>query len=357
MAFLVFVGLEGALRLAGFRYLRVTTDMEFNYPRPGLIKAFFEIDPDLLYRIRPTVKQRYVDLTWQPRFDLKIRDDRTFAAKPPGTVRIIALGDSSTYGVNTPRPWPRRLEEILEREAGPGRFQVVNLGVPGYTAFQGRRVLETRGRRLEADVVVIAFGWNDHLLALGHSDAQQEVGGAMVVSLRNHLASSRVYQGFSWLVAGLRSASVARSDPAGEDAGLGEPLRRVGAAAFGMELQTLIRLARELGATPLLCTYPVAFQVLDDEGLAPPEWVALTHTGPGDSLGRLIRLHERYNEVVRATGRKLDVRVVDLDALFAGRDRHTLFDAPGGDLIHPADAGYDLMAASIYEALEGVSGR
>ncbi|MCZ6649103.1 MAG: SGNH/GDSL hydrolase family protein [Acidobacteria bacterium] len=357
MALLVFAGLEGGLRLAGFRYLRVTTDMEFNYPRPGFIKAFFEIDPELLYRIRPTVKQRYVDLTWQPHFDLKIRDARTFGAKPTGTVRIIALGDSSTYGVNTPRPWPRRLQEILERKDGTGHFQVINLGVPGYTAFQGRRVLQTRGRRFDPDVVVIAFGWNDHLLALGHSDADQKVGGATVVSLRNLLAHSRVYQGLSWLVAGLRSAAATRAEPAGEGARLVEPLRRVGATAYGEELETLVRLTRELGAEPLLCTYPIAFQVLADEGLDPPEWVALTHTGPGDSLGDLIRLHDRYNDVVRATGRKLGVLVVDLDARFATRDRHELFDAPGGDLIHPVDAGYDLMAASIYDALEVVSGR
>ena len=357
MALLVFAGLEGGLRLAGFRYLRVTTDMEFNYPRPGFIKAFFEIDPELLYRIRPTVKQRYVDLTWQPRFDLKIRDARTFTAKPAGTVRIITLGDSSTYGVNTPRPWPRRLQEILERKIGPGRFQVINLGVPGYTIFQGRRVLQTRGRRLEPDVVVIGFGWNDHLLALGHSDADQKVGGATVVSLRNLLARSRAYQGLSWVVAGLRGAAATRVEPGGEGDRPVEPLRRVGATAYGEELEKLVRLTRELGAEPLFFTYPIAFQVLADEGLDPPDWVALTHTGRGDSLGNLIRLHGRYNDVVRATGRKLGVPVIDLDALFATRNRYELFDAPGGDLIHPADTGYDLMAATIYEALAAVSGR
>lgn len=357
MALLVFAGLEGGLRLAGFRYLRVTTDMEFNYPRPGFIKAFFEIDPELLYRIRPTVKQRYVDLTWQPRFDLKIRDARTFTAKPAGTVRIITLGDSSTYGVNTPRPWPLRLQEILERKIGPARYQVINLGVPGYTIFQGRRVLQTRGRRLEPDVVVIGFGWNDHLLALGHSDADQKVGGATVVSLRNLLARSRAYQGLSWVVAGLRGAAATRVEPGGEGDRPVEPLRRVGTTAYGEELEKLVRLTRELGAEPLFFTYPIAFQVLADEGLDPPDWVALTHTGRGDSLGNLIRLHGRYNDVVRATGRKLGVPVIDLDALFATLDRHELFDAPGGDLIHPADTGYDLMAASIYEALAAVSGR
>ena len=135
---------EGLLRAIGFRYQRVTTYLEFNYPRPGFLKAFFELDPDLLYRIRPTVKQRGIDLTFQPAFDLKIRDHRTFTTDHSGRVRIVTLGDSSTYGVNTRHPWPTRLQAALDRRATGGRFEVLNLGVPGYTSFQGRRVLETR---------------------------------------------------------------------------------------------------------------------------------------------------------------------------------------------------------------------
>lgn len=339
--------LEGGLRLAGFRYLRVTTDMEFNYPRPGFIKAFFEIDPDLLYRIRPTVKQRFLDLTWQPRFDLKIRDSRTFTAKAPGTARVVALGDSSTYGVNTQRPWPRRLQESLDALA-PRRFEVVNLGVPGYTAFQGRRVLETRGRLLQPDAIVVYFGWNDHLLALGRADEDQKVGGATVVSVRNTLGASRIYQALSWLVAAVRPAGNSTS---------AEPLRRVGPDAFGQELNRLVEIAGELGAVPILCTYPTAFAVLAREGIPAPDWLPLTHVGPGGNLDDVLHLQARYNDIVRAVAAQQDVPLVDLDALFAAGDQQVLFDAPEGDLIHPADAGYDLVAARVHQALLAASGR
>jgi lysophospholipase L1-like esterase len=348
---LVLAALEGGLRLAGFRYLRVTTDMEFNYPRPGFIKAFFEIDKDLLYRIRPTVKQRFLDLTWQPRFDLKIRDSRTFGPKPPGTARVIVLGDSSTYGVNTRRPWPRRLQERLDSRAGQGRFQVVNLGVPGYTAFQGRRVLETRGQLLEPDAIVIYFGWNDHLLALGRADEDQEVGGATVVSVRNTLARSRIYQALSWLVA------AARSWGGGEGTAAGEPLRRVGPDAFRDELNRLADIANNLGAVPILCTYPTAFSVLAREGIPAPDWLPLTHAGPGSDLDDVLRLQERYNDTVRAVAAERGIELVDLDSLFAGGDLEVLFDAPDGDLIHPADAGYDQVAARVHQALLSASGR
>ena len=341
--------------------------MEFNYPRPGLIKAFFEIDPELLYRIRPTVKQRFLDLTWQPRFNLKIRGSETFGPKPPGTARVLTLGDSSTYGVNTRKPWPRLLQERLDARAGPGRFQVVNLGVPGYTAFQGRRILETRGHLLEPDAVIIYFGWNDHILALGRSDADQKVGGATVVSVRNTLTGSRIYQAISWLVAGVRGAGVGNSasnDPrssvgAANPAGTtgNDALRRVGPSAFRHELTRLVEITRELGAVPILCTYPTAFAVLVEKGLPAPAWLPLTHVGPGGDLEDVLRLQAAYNDITRSLATEQEIALVDLDALFSTGDLEVLFDAPDGDLIHPADAGYDQVAARVHQALLAASGR
>jgi lysophospholipase L1-like esterase len=346
---------EGALRLAGFRYQRVTTYLEFNYPRPGFLKAFFEIDPELLYRIRPTVKQRGVHLTWQPRFDLKIRDPRTFGPKPAGRLRIVTLGDSSTYGVNTPDPWPWRLQQRLDGLSGPGRFDVVNLGVPGYTAFQGRRILETRGRRLEPDVVVIYFGWNDHILALGYTDAEQRVGGATVVAARNRLAASRVYQALSWVAASLRGDGAGQADAggmatAGEAGAAADPLlapkRRVPPADFLADLREMVALCRALGAVPVLCTYPTALGFLEARGLPPPEWLPETHVGYG-GLDEVVRLQEIYNQAVREVARGERIPLVDLDAAFAEAGRERLFDDPAGDMIHPNENGYAFIAEMI----------
>jgi lysophospholipase L1-like esterase len=348
---------EGTLRLAGFRYQRVTTYLQFNYPRPGFLKAFFEIDPDLLYRIRPTVKQRYAHLTWQPRFDLKIRDPRTFGAKPPGTIRIVALGDSSTYGVNTEEPWPWLLQRRLDGSGGPGRFQVLNLGVPGYTAFQGRRVLETRGERLEPDVVVVYFGWNDHILALGYADEDQRVGGETVVATRNLLAASRLYQALSWLVATLRGepgpdGRAPRTEPEGGDGvdPLLAPKRRVGPRAFARELRAMVAVSRALGAVPVLCTYPTALTYLTQHELAPPGWLAETHVGYG-GLDEVVRLQDLYNLAVHEIGRETGSPVLDLDAAFRRRGVGSLFDEPGGDMIHPSRQGYALIAEMVYQAL------
>jgi len=349
---------EGALRMAGFRYQRVTTYLEFNYPRPGFLKAFFEIDPDLLYRIRPTVKQRGVHLTWQPGFDLKIRASRTFGPKPPGHLRVVALGDSSTYGVNTPDPWPRLLQQRLDAGPAAGRFEVLNLGVPGYTIFQGRRVLETRGRRLDPDVVVVYFGWNDHILALGHTDAEQKVGGAAVVSTRNRLAASRVYQALSRLVAAVRGDGAA--PPAAKSGGadpLLAPKRRVGPEEFEADLREIVTSSRSLGAMPVLCTYPTALSFLASRDLPPPEWLPETHVGYG-GLEEVRHLQEIYNEAVRRVARATRTPLVDLEAAFEDGGKERLFDNPTGDMIHPNRQGYALIAELLHQAvLQVTAGR
>jgi hypothetical protein len=63
---------------------------------------------------------------------LGFREPRLPSPKPPGVLRVVALGDSFTqgYGVEEDEAWPRRLETALDARH-PGRYQVVNLGVPG----------------------------------------------------------------------------------------------------------------------------------------------------------------------------------------------------------------------------------
>jgi len=65
---------------------------------------------------------------------LGFREPHLPSPKPPGVLRVVALGDSFTqgYGVEEHQAWPRRLETVLDARH-PGRYEVVNLGVPGET--------------------------------------------------------------------------------------------------------------------------------------------------------------------------------------------------------------------------------
>lgn len=72
--------------------------------------------------------------------------------------RIVALGDSSTmgFGVKWNEAWPAVLETILREE---GRaVEVLNLGVVGFTVYQGLRYYRRKALPYSPDLVVLAFG-------------------------------------------------------------------------------------------------------------------------------------------------------------------------------------------------------
>ena len=80
--------------------------------------------------------------TWR----IEINAEGQRGAPPPGVEKasplVIALGDSCTFGfrVSEGETYPAQLQSEL-REHGMPRAAVLNYGVPGYTSFQGRRLL------------------------------------------------------------------------------------------------------------------------------------------------------------------------------------------------------------------------
>src|SRR5262245_25249513 len=95
------------------------------------------------------------------------------APKRAGVYRILALGDSCTFGMlmrgkyfgYVRNPYPLALEKLLADRVGPGRFEVYNAGVPGYNSYQGLMLLRSRLRSLAPDLITVRFGWNDHFLS------------------------------------------------------------------------------------------------------------------------------------------------------------------------------------------------
>lgn len=88
--------------------------------------------------------------------------DREYAlAKPAGVQRVVALGDSITFGNMLPvaSTWP----EVVERLLGLIRVEaeVLNLGVGGYDTLEEVVFLEQVGLAFDPDVVVVGFCVND----------------------------------------------------------------------------------------------------------------------------------------------------------------------------------------------------
>ena len=99
---------------------------------------------------------------WRPSYDgwfagvpvrinnLGFRDPREYPLeKPPGTFRILVLGDSVTFGHGSlyETTYPYLLEQRLKQWRPSVNWQVWNLGVPGYNTRQ-ELALSRGGRRL-----------------------------------------------------------------------------------------------------------------------------------------------------------------------------------------------------------------
>jgi hypothetical protein len=76
--------------------------------------------------------------------------------RPAGVRRVLAVGDSFMFGVNLrdEESLPVQLQTILSRH---GKWEVLNLGVPGYGTDQQWLRLQRLGFRYAADVVVLGF--------------------------------------------------------------------------------------------------------------------------------------------------------------------------------------------------------
>jgi lysophospholipase L1-like esterase len=140
--------------------------------------GIFEGDPLLLWRLKPNLDHAVWDFTVLSTNSDHLRSEqssRSLGPKPPGTIRIVCLGDSVTFGYRVPVVWPDRPTEydpdwlpypmLLEkhlRAANPGRnIEVITMAVPGYTSHQGLAWLRHDIARLQPDLLTVSFGWND----------------------------------------------------------------------------------------------------------------------------------------------------------------------------------------------------
>ena len=92
-----------------------------------------------------------------------MRNPEVTLEKPPGVLRVAALGDSTTfgYGVEDDQTWPAFLQRSLNA-AGTGRtWEVLNFGVTGYATTDEAIVLDRKARAFDPDVVVLGYNLND----------------------------------------------------------------------------------------------------------------------------------------------------------------------------------------------------
>jgi hypothetical protein len=90
------------------------------------------------------------------------RDKERTLAKPPGTRRVVSLGDSFAWGasVEFEDAYPQRLERALTRRRREP-WEVVNLAMPGMNTVDHVAQLVQEGLAYGPDVVLLGYVMND----------------------------------------------------------------------------------------------------------------------------------------------------------------------------------------------------
>lgn len=173
------LGAEGLVRLTLRPIESLDVFITASEPRARLTDRrnvrIYEGDPLLFWRLRPHLDDALWDLNLVRTNGQHLRYDRPVGPKPPGTYRIVCVGDSVTFGYRVPLVFPQRPEEyqplwrsypvLLEQAlqaANPGRrLEVIPLAVPGYSSYQGLAWFRRDIGWLQPDLVTACFGWND----------------------------------------------------------------------------------------------------------------------------------------------------------------------------------------------------
>ena len=339
---------ELAVRMSGAeRAVTARVSARLYPPEPGGENHLFATriyDPVVQWRLRPDA--------WLPGRighinSLGLVGPEFQPRKRAGEIRILALGDSVTYGLWAcghlkfcrDQPYPEALEVRLRTRTGSTRFEVIDAGVYGYSTLQGYRYYQTYLGGLGADVVTAMFGWNDHGVLLGAEGAEfrssplRDVAGAA-----RRLASYRTLAGVLALLQ-LPAQPAKPVIPA-----VYRP--RVELDDFAFNLTALVETVRARGARPVLITEPVGpLSEPYRTGEVMQTW-ALNSLPDYETY---VAIHARYNDRMREVARRLGVPLVDADAEFDQRGKADLFSPY--DIVHPNHAGHALIAELIDQRL------
>lgn len=119
-------------------------------------------NPRIIYEFKPDLEVEFIDAPVTIN-SAGFRGPLYPEAKPPGTRRIVGLGDSFMFGhgVGDADVYLRVLEDLLNRFATDARFEAINTAVPGYNTVMEVETLKEKGLAYEPDVVLVHFVGND----------------------------------------------------------------------------------------------------------------------------------------------------------------------------------------------------
>ncbi len=150
---------EGALRVFAAVGGAAGEQLRASDPYAVLIEPHGEMG----YRQRPNAVYRYINGATATSNSAGYRGPVVAGPKPPGTIRVVLLGGSTTHGwgVADSEAIDGYLRATLAARHPDQRFEVVNLAFDGHDAWQMFERFRSDGLPLDPDLVIAHEGVND----------------------------------------------------------------------------------------------------------------------------------------------------------------------------------------------------
>jgi lysophospholipase L1-like esterase len=227
------------------------------------LNDIMEPDLDLFWRVKPNLKDRYV-MGWvgtSTFLSFKVNTDAFGHRKMEGADRsrnILFLGDSCTFGIGV-----KAKETCAARTAAALKIRARNLSCPGYTLYQGRRLLERMGWDPSPAALVVGFGFNDRLVWDGLSDPEH----AKILTQKNSFLArhSRLFYCMHMALEGGLKLLKKKS---------AKTMRRMPPEVFAAEAEALVREAEDRGIPVVFLFWP-RIEWMEEPGRNHPyaEWI------------------------------------------------------------------------------------
>jgi lysophospholipase L1-like esterase len=311
LVFILAMGVfEIALRLQGYGNLEI-----------------YAPDPRLFWRLKPN-QNCYTKVDHKPVHinSHGTRGPEFETAKPPGTFRILSLGDSRTFGwgLTENETYSAKLGQMLQDSRGmSNRVEVINAGVNGWSYQQMLVYFREDGLAMHPDAVLIGEAnlWTQFS---EHSTPEFVRKFIWRVRLKNLLRRSAIYHYAIELKLKdfyeRHRAKFIPIDP-NQDPFFKEQQQKDPNAVFRTAIHDLCSLARSNGVQPMLLFLPV----LGD----------LQNTNASDVL-----------QIKRSVSESLDVPLIDMTELLQPGGGRCLY--LEGDPVHFNVDGNRIIAETIY---------
>ena len=186
-------------------YVRAFVDDGLNYELEmwkyaKLLKQVSD-DPNIGHEHRPNTDARLMGVDVATN-SAKLRDREFPLEKPSGSIRILMLGDSITFGwgVEAVNSVTKQLESEFRNRFPERKIDVINAGVGNYNTAMEVGWFLTKGITYEPDIVVLNYFVNDaELTPTRRGGVFRESSAAYVFLASRFDAVRRRYGGGDWL--------------------------------------------------------------------------------------------------------------------------------------------------------------